>query len=814
MLASRDRGRQTALVAVVALATFLVPLQASAVVGDIHGFAGKTNGTVFNDWIILPTGGYSGDGGLAQQALLDGPRDVAFDQSGNAYIADTGNDAIRRVDAGGTISTRIRVGVPVALATGPDGLLYVATGRTTTAGSNQVLRVRGGGLELVAGNGTSPAMGDGGPATAAGIDPRALAFDADGNLYIADTSNHRVRRVSTAGVITTFAGVGGRPDGSCAGNSGDGGAATAAGVCAPAGLAFDSAGRLLIMSEGPPALIRRIDSAGRITTIAGSGACVDSWTLGLDARASDVCSMRGMALDARGNIFFSTIRNRAASHVMRVDGLSGRITRVAGLGCEFETVGGAVGCFAGDGGPALAAGFNAASSVRFGPSGELFVVDTGNNAVRFVEPSGFLSVTPSNLAFGDQEIGIASAGRTATVTNTGTVAAHISTTGLEGANPGDFLLQLDDCAGRTLLPGTNCRLIVAFRPSATGPRSASIRLVSDAPEAPETPTVVGLSGNGISVPRIRVTPNPVFFGNHRIGTTTTRTVTVASVGSLSLSVGSVSIVAGSLPDYSISADGCSGATLIPGASCTIDVSFTPVENGFRDGTLRVPSNAGPPVDVALIGSAGPLLSISPLFIDFGGIPIGTTSPERVVTVSSIGSDPAFITSGDLGGANADEFVKTFDACSGRFIIPGETCSIGLAFRPRVVGVRTGRLDVVANAPPGGVVSLTGTGIDVGAPISRFVTADHSIVLGFAEPILGESDDPTGGISRVVVSLDPIIGATLEMNANLICNQGRTHCSWWVRVPLTLIGPVLAHASARDVAGNVEVPGPTISVIMV
>ena len=124
--------------------------------------------------------GFSGDGGPATAARLNSPADVAVDGSGNLYIADTGNDRIRKVDTSGTITT-------------------------------------------IAGSGASGFSGDGGPATAARLNsPADVAVDGSGNLYIADTGNDRIRKVDTSGTITTIAGSG------ASGFSGDGGPATAA----------------------------------------------------------------------------------------------------------------------------------------------------------------------------------------------------------------------------------------------------------------------------------------------------------------------------------------------------------------------------------------------------------------------------------------------------------------------------------------------------------------------------------------------------------------------------------------------------------
>lgn len=164
--------------------------------------------------------GYSGDGGPATQAQVAGPVDVTVDSEGNVYIADFGNERVRKVDSAGIIST-------------------------------------------VAGSGLAGDSGDGGSALKARLrSPTGLAVDASGNLFIADSNNHKIRKVTPEGEITTFAGTG------VQGFSGDGGPATKATFNRPYDIAFDHSGRLLVVDQDNMR-IRRIDKTGTITTVAG-----------------------------------------------------------------------------------------------------------------------------------------------------------------------------------------------------------------------------------------------------------------------------------------------------------------------------------------------------------------------------------------------------------------------------------------------------------------------------------------------------------------------------------------------------------------
>ena len=202
--------------------------------------------------------GFSGDGGPATQAQLNSPYDVAVDDAGNLYIADRENQRIRKVDSTGTITT-------------------------------------------IAGTGEDDFGGDGGPAIEAKISADGVAVDGAGNLYIADASNHRIRKVDSTGTITTIAGTGAR------GFSGDGGPATEAELNFPFGVAVDGAGNLYI-ADTQNQRIRKVDSLGVITTIAGTG----EGEFGGDGEPAAQAQLQypsGLAVDAAGYLYIADSRN-------------------------------------------------------------------------------------------------------------------------------------------------------------------------------------------------------------------------------------------------------------------------------------------------------------------------------------------------------------------------------------------------------------------------------------------------------------------------------------------------------------------------
>jgi len=235
--------------------------------GVISTFAGA--GAVGVD-----AGGYAGDGGPATAARLQEPVGVGLGAGGDVYVADRDNNAIRKIDADGTITTVIggsgagfsgdggpasdaRIDRPQQIVVDPDGNVYFAD-----SGNNRVRRIDTEGVvSTVAGNGRAATSGDGGPALSAAVwNPTGLALDDEGNLYVSQPDDNRIRRVDTTGAIVTVAGGRASP-----GFSGDGGPATRASFANPQGLAFDEGGNLYV-ADTDNRRIRVIDRGGTIRT--------------------------------------------------------------------------------------------------------------------------------------------------------------------------------------------------------------------------------------------------------------------------------------------------------------------------------------------------------------------------------------------------------------------------------------------------------------------------------------------------------------------------------------------------------------------
>jgi sugar lactone lactonase YvrE len=275
--------------------------------------------------------GFAGDGGAPTGALLDSPAGVAVDGVGNIYIADTHNNRIRKV-SGGIISTIAGTGVasfsgdggaalsatlnhPTALAVDGAGNLYIAD-----TDNHRIRKISGTNITTVAGDGEQSFAGDGGAATAAGLDsPNVVAVDGAGNIYIGDTHNERVRVVNSSGVISTLAGN------SSKSYSGDGGAATSASLARPRGLSVDAAGNVYV-ADSDNNRIRLIATTGKIATAAGNG----SQGFGGDggpAISATLDTPRAPAVEVAGVFALSDTRN----DLVRKVGLDGTIQTIAGV---------------------------------------------------------------------------------------------------------------------------------------------------------------------------------------------------------------------------------------------------------------------------------------------------------------------------------------------------------------------------------------------------------------------------------------------------------------------------------------------------
>jgi len=347
---------------------FLIPVVGSAQIGDITTVAG--NGVA----------GYTGDMHLATSAELDNPIYMNFDALGNLFIADAGNNVIRKLDVSGIITTVAGNGFGAGTSSGgysgnsgaatdaelysPTDIVIDASGNMFIAdgGNNVIRKVNTSGIiSTIAGTGTSGYSGNGGAAILADFSPYGLTIDNIGNIYFTDGNNPSIRKINTSGIITTIAGNG------TVGNTGDNGPATAAKLHIPGGIAISASGNIYV-TDWASHCVRKISAVGIITTIAGNGTAGNTGD-GDMATSAELNAPNGVTVDDSENIYISD--NYA--NVIRKVNPEGIITTVAGNGTEG---------FSGDDGLPTSAQMDRPNCVAFNPSGNMFIVDAFNNRIR------------------------------------------------------------------------------------------------------------------------------------------------------------------------------------------------------------------------------------------------------------------------------------------------------------------------------------------------------------------------------------------------------------------------------------------------
>jgi autotransporter-associated beta strand protein len=349
------------------------------------GTATLTAGTATFSTTALAVGSYSlsavysgnGTSFAGSSTAAVGPSSIITTVAGDGYEAGTGSGGY---SGDGGQATAAEINQPQALAVDAAGDIFIAdTNNNVIREVNHATGV----ITTVAGNGTAGYYGDGKSATAAELDnPEGVAVDAAGDIFIADSRNNRIREVNHAtGVITTVAGGGsGRH-----GNIGDGGPATAARLASPDGVAVDAAGDIFIADYGDDR-IREVNTKGVISTVAGDGAASYGGDGGL-ATAAQIYEPGGVAVDAAGDIFIADSGNNC---IREVDHATGIITTVAGNGAG--TAG-----YSGDGGQAVAAEFDWTGYVAVDAAGDIFIVDSSNNLIREVNhATGIVTTVAGN----------------------------------------------------------------------------------------------------------------------------------------------------------------------------------------------------------------------------------------------------------------------------------------------------------------------------------------------------------------------------------------------------------------------------------
>ncbi len=540
--------------------------------GLITGAADEIISTIAGNGV----GGYGGDGGAATAASINRPFAISRDSAGNLFVADFGNLRVRQIDPSGTITTYAGNGLccysadqrpaiqatlnfPTGITRDGAGNYYIADrdNNRIRVVNNQAspitvagLTINPGNIRTIAGTGAAGYGGDNGPAASAVVNkPYYIEVDPAGNIYFSDFANHRVRKIDTAGTITTVAGTG------VAGYSGNNGLATSAAFNGPLGLALDSAGNLFI-SDLNNHRVRRVSTTGVVTSVVGNGTTAFAGDGG-PATSAAISNPTDISLDASGALYIplSAPQHRVRKVVPGSDGL------ITGAADEIITTvaGNGVAAGGGDGGPATAASLNRPFGTLVDPSGTLFIADASNFKVRTVT-SGTIAahvgngtkthaidfeggnIPPPNLT---DELGDGLAGTSATTGFPAQLALH-----------GPALLFAD---------GANHRIRGLGVPAGdTTPPSVPTGLAASNVQCNSVTLTWNASSDNVGVTAYKVYRNSVLIATVTAPTTTYTDTTVAASTAYSYTVSAVDAAANesaqSTPPANVTTPACPDTT--------------------------------------------------------------------------------------------------------------------------------------------------------------------------------------------------------------------------------------------------------------
>jgi hypothetical protein len=387
-------------------------------------------------------------------------------------------------------------------------------------------------------------------------------------------------------------------------------------------------------------------------------------------------------------------------------------------------------------GSSVAAGANCTINATFKPTAAgartatVTVADSATDSPQTVALSGtgaaaVASVSPTSLAFGNQSVGTTSAAQAITLTNSGNLDLTVTSMAISGNNASNFA-QTNNC-GSSVAAGASCTISVTFTPSATRRRSAILTITDSASGSPQS---VSLSGTGVSV-SVSVSPTSVAFGNQSLNTASVaHSITLTNSGNAALSVSSIAVSGTNASDFA-QTNNC-GSSVVAGANCTINVTFTPSASGSRAASVTITDGAASsPQSVSLSGTGtAPVATVSPTSLAFGNQSLTTASTVQSITLTNSGNAALSVSSIAISGANASDFAQTNNC--GSSVAAGANCTINVSFKPAATGNRTAAL-MIADSATGSpqTVALSGTGTASAVSVSPSSLAFGSQSVGTA-----------------------------------------------------------------------------------
>ncbi len=643
--------------------------------GVITVIAGGGNGGGSDGW---------GDGGEATSAVLANPTGIALDISGNLYIADNGHNVVREVNASTGVITVVagngasgyrgdhnpavsaELKRPWTVRIDACGDLYIAD-----YGNSAIRQVSGatGIITTFAGTGSGGYAGDGGFSNAAQLqNPTGLAVDAGGNIYIADYANNVIRRVAmtistlsfpatavgkTSVMQVAIANTGNQSLGlsglSIAGNF----VQTSSGGndCSPSSSIASGGACSVAVAFAPTAAGSSTGSIAYTTNSLNSPG--SSQTVVLNAMGTPGTAAQATLSPASLTFGNQTVGSASAPQTITFSNTGGAAVSISSIwlsGQNASDFGMSTTC-----GTSVAPGASCAVSITFSPtasgtrSAQISFNDSATNSPQVATFTGNalaqVSLTPSSLSFGQQNIGSASAPQTVTLSNGGASSLPIASASISGANAADF--SMTSTCGSALAAGANCAFSVIFAPSAIGVRAASLSVsIGNSPQS------TALSGFGAG--QLSVNPPSLSFGAQTIGTSAAQTITLSNTSSAVLNVNSIWLAGTNSSDFRISS--ACPSSLTPGAACNISITFLPSAAGARTASLSV-TNTG---------------TASPRVVALSGTGAGFTIVPGNLQQISVGAD------GAVWGLNSGGQIYRWNAAQETWVpIPGGLASISV-----------------------------------------------------------------------------------------------------------------------------------------